>query len=45
MELMDARGMKQEGPRLVVRCWTDPGFKARLMQVGVGVWAAGMCCM
>lgn len=33
MELMDARGMKQEGPRLVVRCWTDPGFKARLLQV------------
>lgn len=30
---MDGRGMKQEGPRLVVRAWTDPGFKARLLQV------------
>lgn len=33
IELMDGRGMKQEGPRLVARCWTDQGFKQRLLQV------------
>lgn len=33
IELMDGRGMKQEGPRLVARCWTDPAFKDRLLQV------------
>jgi len=33
---MDSRGMKQEGPRLVVRAWTDDAFKQRLLQVGVG---------
>lgn len=33
IEVMDGRGMKQEGPRLVVRCWTDPAFEARLLQV------------
>jgi hypothetical protein len=33
IELMDGRGMKQEGPRLVARCWTDHAFKKRLLQV------------
>lgn len=33
VELMDGRGMKQEGPRLVVRAWLDPDFKARLLKV------------
>lgn len=32
VELMDSRGMKQEGPRLVVRAWTDDAFKQRLLQ-------------
>jgi hypothetical protein len=37
MEVMDGRGMKQEGPRLVVRCWTDPAFKARLLHVSLRI--------
>lgn len=33
VELMDARGTRGEGPRLVARAWLDPGFKTRLLQV------------
>jgi hypothetical protein len=41
IELMDGRGMKQEGPRLVARCWTDHAFKERLLQVTKDY--AGLC--
>lgn len=33
VEMMDARGTRGEGPRLVARAWLDPDFKARLLQV------------
>lgn len=27
VEVLDSRGTKAEGPRLVARAWTDPDFK------------------
>eukprot|EP00775_Hariotina_reticulata_P000080 gene80-235_t len=32
VEVMDARGTRGEGQRLVARAWLDPGFKKRLLQ-------------
>jgi hypothetical protein len=33
VEVMDARGARGEGQRLVARAWVDPEFKKRLLQV------------
>ena len=32
MEAIQTRGQKALGPELVVKAWTDPAFKARLLQ-------------
>ena len=32
VEAIQTRGQKALGPELVVRAWTDPAFKARLLQ-------------
>lgn len=44
VELMDARGTRGEGPRLVARAWVDPDFKQRLLQVKrVPAWCVLPC--
>lgn len=43
VEVMDGRGARGEGQRLVARAWVDPGFKKRLLQV-MGLTAGGAGC-